>query len=238
LSKGLPLSQSDEQIWARFLQNKTEEEILEAISKTLADFLPESKEVLRSAARSILMPPQTPFPAPRLKISSLGSYSPDATEMAAKSASFMQDVSEPTNSSSLLNRFFSFGHKDRHESAPSRVSSVKTEAPTSRTVSVNASHHSEGGEPSSFAAQSGGQRLQHGKHGNARGVVCGEDGLFGVGAEGGIPRPLTLRGGDKPATLSNRMRRVRVFLSEWMGANNRVQPAEHQVQQTGSHWWG
>lgn len=87
VSQGLPLSESDAQIWARFAQNKTQQELVDAMARTLAVRVPEDEKVLQSAAHAaIMLPAQTPFPAPRLKFSRSAMF-PEDTVVAANMAS-------------------------------------------------------------------------------------------------------------------------------------------------------
>jgi hypothetical protein len=78
VSQGLPLSDSDAQIWARFADNKTQPELVDAMTKVLTDRMPEDESVLHNAAHAAMMlPAQTPFPAPRLRPPSPAMLPPD-----------------------------------------------------------------------------------------------------------------------------------------------------------------
>ena len=73
VSKSLPLRESDAKIWACFVHNKTNHELVNSVAAALAERVPfESKQVLRSAAHSALLPQLCPFPGS-------GSRSGDAT---------------------------------------------------------------------------------------------------------------------------------------------------------------
>ena len=63
VSKSLPLRESDAKIWACFVHNKTNEELVESITTALAARVPsETRQVLRSAAHAVLLPQDCPFP--------------------------------------------------------------------------------------------------------------------------------------------------------------------------------
>ena len=63
VSKSLPLRESDAKIWACFVHNKTNEELVNSVAAALAERVPfESRQVLHSAAHSVLLPQLCPFP--------------------------------------------------------------------------------------------------------------------------------------------------------------------------------
>jgi hypothetical protein len=66
LSNGLPLCESDQQIWTQFVQDKAEAELVASMAEILVVHVPVEEKVLISVVRAILLPVRTPFPAPRL----------------------------------------------------------------------------------------------------------------------------------------------------------------------------
>ena len=94
VSKSLPLRESDAKIWACFVHNKTQDEVLNSMAVSLAECFPlESRHVLRSAAHSALLPQLCPFP---------GSRSGTATPLtlSGRSTSSASCRSSPTSSRS------------------------------------------------------------------------------------------------------------------------------------------
>ena len=71
--KSLPLRESDAKIWVCFVHNKTNEELVSSVAAALAEKVPfESKQVLRSAAHSALLPQNCPFPGSPRSLSQSG----------------------------------------------------------------------------------------------------------------------------------------------------------------------
>ena len=63
VSKSLPLRESDAKIWACFVHNKTQEELIKFVALALAVRIPtESRAVLQSAVHTALLPQKCPFP--------------------------------------------------------------------------------------------------------------------------------------------------------------------------------
>jgi hypothetical protein len=112
LSKGLPLSASDMKIWSRFVQGKTDGEVLVAISSTLAIYLSESQAVLQNTAHAIMLQVQTPFPAPRLKMPRKEAFSADSTDSLSARISPLQDLSSASDCITPRS-FFCFGLNTR-----------------------------------------------------------------------------------------------------------------------------
>ena len=69
VSKSLPLRESDAKIWACFVHNKTNEELVETIAVALAENAPiEDRKALRSMVHAALLPEHCPFPVSRAHI--------------------------------------------------------------------------------------------------------------------------------------------------------------------------
>jgi hypothetical protein len=148
VSQGLPLSESDAQIWARFAQNKSQAQLVDAMTKALTDRVPEDEGVLHKAAHAaIMLPAQTPFPAPRLRSPSpanlphdmiLAAPSPPMatpTKLSADKSTGLPPLQPSAGSGSRRSRLkglfgFSFGSND-----PSPVSSAASSPASSRTSS-------------------------------------------------------------------------------------------------------
>lgn len=97
VSKSLHLRESDAKIWACFIHNKTQAELIEYVATAPSARIPsESKKVLRSAAHSALLPQDCPFPTSRStsRSSSITSFSLSGWNTPVGSACGSQDSSK------------------------------------------------------------------------------------------------------------------------------------------------
>ena len=98
VSKSLPLQESDSKIWACFVHNKTQEELIESIAATLAERVPmESREVLKYTAHALLLPDNCPFPISR---SGSGTASPVTLSRKSSRCSSRSSSRAPSRDSS------------------------------------------------------------------------------------------------------------------------------------------
>ena len=105
VSKSLPLRESDAKIWACFVHNKTNEELVNFVATALTGCIPsETKQVLRSTAHAALLPERCPFPTSGPRSSSLSGAATPMT-LSGRSTPITisrQNSSTPSPESSII----------------------------------------------------------------------------------------------------------------------------------------